>query len=157
MASLTWDSTQLLFPSTYTQPLLNSSSQRSIFSPSNRPPECRGEWESAHLQVHQYVLVLYLTTILCRHLSLPNSVSTHLIPVIGRAKPGVSAQHKTEFSRGTWVAQLAKRPTLAQVVISWSMSLSPVSTARSLKPASDSVFPSLSAPPPLALSLSLSN
>ena len=62
--------------------------------------------------------------------------------------------------RGAWVAQSVKHPMLAQVMISWFTSLSPVSgsvlTARSLKPASDSVSPSLSAPPPLALCLSLS-
>ena len=49
---------------------------------------------------------------------------------------------------GTWVAQLVKRLTLAQVMISWFMSSSPASgsvlTAHSLEPALDSVFPSLS-------------
>ena len=58
---------------------------------------------------------------------------------------------------GTWVAQSVERPTLAQVMISWSMSLSLASgsvlTAKSLEPASDSVSPSLSAPPPLMLCL----
>ena len=58
------------------------------------------------------------------------------------------------------MAQLVERPTSAQVLISWSVGLSPtagsVLTARSLEPASDSVSPSLSAPPPLMLSLSLS-
>ena len=53
--------------------------------------------------------------------------------------------------RGTWVAQLVERPTLAQVMISWFMSSSPVSgslmTAQSLEPASDSVSPSLRLPP----------
>ena len=61
--------------------------------------------------------------------------------------------------RGTWVAQSVKRPTLAQVMISQSVSSSPTSgsvlTAQSLEPASDSVSPSLSAPPPLMLCLSL--
>ena len=50
--------------------------------------------------------------------------------------------------RDTWVAQSIKRLTLAQVMISQLMSLSPmwgsVLTAQSLKPASDSVSPSLS-------------
>ena len=54
--------------------------------------------------------------------------------------------------RGTWVAQSVKLPTLAQVVISRLVSSSPawgsVLTAQSLEPASDSVSPSLSAPPP---------
>ena len=58
-----------------------------------------------------------------------------------------------------WVVQLVKRPTLAQVMILQSVSSSPKSssvlTARSLEPASDSVSPSLSAPPLLMLCLSL--
>ena len=60
---------------------------------------------------------------------------------------------------GAWVAQSVERPTSAQVMISRSMGLSPASgsllTAQSLEPASDSVSPSLSAPPLLVLSLSL--
>ena len=51
------------------------------------------------------------------------------------------------FPRGTWVAQSVKRPTSAQVMISWSVSSSPASgsvlTAQSLEPISDSVSPSL--------------
>ena len=58
---------------------------------------------------------------------------------------------------GAWVAQSVKRPTLAQVMILRSVSLSPASgsvlTAQSLEPVSDSVSPSLSAPPPLVLCL----
>ena len=58
------------------------------------------------------------------------------------------------------MAQSVKRPTSAQVTISRSVSSSPASgsvlMARSLKPASDSVSPSLSAPPVHALSLSVS-
>ena len=67
---------------------------------------------------------------------------------------------KTVWDRGAWVVQSVKRPTLAQVMISWFLSSSPMSgsvlTAQKLEPASDSVPPSLSAPPPLALSLTLS-
>ena len=63
--------------------------------------------------------------------------------------------------RGAWVAQLVKRPTLAQVMISQSVSssltLGSVLTAQSLELASDSVSPSLSAPPPLTLCVSLKN
>ena len=63
-------------------------------------------------------------------------------------------------NRGTWVAQSVERPTLAQVMISQFVSLSPASgsvlTARSLEPGSDSVSPFLSAPPPLARALSVS-
>ena len=61
---------------------------------------------------------------------------------------------------GAWVAQLVKHLTLAQVMISHFVSLSPMSgfvlTAQSLEPASDSVTPPLSAPPLLMLCLSLS-
>ena len=58
------------------------------------------------------------------------------------------------------VAQSVERPTSAQVTISWFVGSSPplgsVLTAQSLEPASDSVSPSLSAPPLLTLRLSLS-
>ena len=61
---------------------------------------------------------------------------------------------------GACVAQSVERLTLAQVMISWFVGSSPVSgsvlTAQSLEPASDSVSPSLSVPPQLMLSLSLS-
>ena len=64
------------------------------------------------------------------------------------------------FLGGTWVAQSVKHPTSAQVMILQFLSLSPASgsvlTAQSLEPASDSVSPFLSAPPPLAFCLSLS-
>ena len=54
------------------------------------------------------------------------------------------------------MAQLVERPTLAQVMISQFMSLSPASgsvlTAQSLEPASDSVSPSPSPSPSLSLS-----
>ena len=64
------------------------------------------------------------------------------------------------YTWDAWVAQLVERLTLAQVVISQSVSLSPASgsvlTARSLEPASDSVSPSLSAPAPFTLCLSVS-
>ena len=61
---------------------------------------------------------------------------------------------------GAWVAQLVKRPTSAQVMISQFVGLSPASgsvlTARSLEPALDAVSPSLSAPLLLTLCLSVS-
>ena len=60
---------------------------------------------------------------------------------------------------GTWVAQLVKRPTLAQIMIFQFVSLSPASgsvlTAQSLEPASDSESPSLSTLLLLVLCLSL--
>ena len=52
------------------------------------------------------------------------------------------------------MAQSVKHPTSAQVMISRFMGS--VLTAQSLEPASDSVSPSLSAPPLLMLCLSLS-
>ena len=61
--------------------------------------------------------------------------------------------------RGTWVAQSVKCPTSVQVMISQFLGSSPVLgsvlTAQSLKPASDSVSPSLLAPPLLMLCLCL--
>ena len=58
------------------------------------------------------------------------------------------------------MAQSVKRPTSAQVMISRSMSSGPASgsglTAQSLEPVSNSVSPSLSAPPLFMLCLSLS-
>ena len=60
-----------------------------------------------------------------------------------------------------WLSQSVKRPPSAEVMISQFVGSSPASgsvlTAQSLDPASDSVSPSLSAPPLLALSLSLKN
>ena len=54
---------------------------------------------------------------------------------------------KTKTMRGAWVAQSVKRPTSAQVMISWFMGSNPASgsvlTAQSLEPVSDSVSPSL--------------
>ena len=59
------------------------------------------------------------------------------------------------------MAQSVKLPTSAQVMISQFMDLSPVSgsvlTAQNLEPVSDSVSPSLSAPPLLSLFLSKIN
>ena len=61
---------------------------------------------------------------------------------------------------GARVAQSVERPTSAQVMISQFVGPSPTSghvlTAQSLESASNSVSPPLSAPPPLALPLSLS-
>ena len=62
--------------------------------------------------------------------------------------------------RGAWVAQSVRRLASAHVVISRFVSSSPASgsvlTAQSREPALDSVSPSLSAPPPLMLCLSVS-
>ena len=72
----------------------------------------------------------------------------------------MSLAESEKDKRGAWVAQLVKRPTSAQVTISWFMTSSSMSgsalTARSLELASDSVSPSLCPSPARALSLSLS-
>ena len=77
-----------------------------------------------------------------------------------KAKPLRKFAHSLKLEkRGAWVAQSDEHPTSAQVIISQRVSSSPTSgsglTARSLEPASDSVSPSLSAPPLLTLCLSL--
>ena len=80
--------------------------------------------------------------------------SFFLRPSLARAM-SLSVSQKVNV-RGAWVAQSVKRPTSAQVTISRSVSSSPASgsglMARSLEPVSDSVPPSLSAPPLLVLS-----
>ena len=70
---------------------------------------------------------------------------------------------KKTWGRGAWVAQLVKRPSLAQVMISRFVGLNPSSgsvlTAQSLEPALDlwlSLFLSLSLCPSLAHTVSLS-
>ena len=72
---------------------------------------------------------------------------------------GLHAQG-TWIAQGTCVAQSLEHPTSARVTISQFMSSSLASgsmlTAQSLEPASDSVSPSLSAPPLLTHCLSLS-
>ena len=74
--------------------------------------------------------------------------------MICQARYSVSRIH---FFRGTWVAQLVKRPSSAQVMISQFVSSSPASgsvlTAQSLELASGFVSPCLSAPPLLVLCL----
>ena len=59
---------------------------------------------------------------------------------------------------GAWLVQPIKHLTLAQVMISWLVGLSPalgsVLTAQSLEPASDSVSPPLFPSPTRILSLS---
>ena len=61
---------------------------------------------------------------------------------------------------GAWVAQSVKQQTSTQFMISrfvgWSSILGCVLTAQSLESASGSVYPSLSAPLPLTVSLCLS-
>ena len=78
-------------------------------------------------------------------------------------KRSINSGMKPEVKRkvgGAWVAQSAECLTSAQVMISQFMGSSPASgsvlTAQSLESASDSVSPPLSAPPPLALCLPLS-
>ena len=72
----------------------------------------------------------------------------------------ITQMYKWDESWGAWAAQSGGRRTVAQVMISWLVSSSPVSgsvlTAQNLEPALDSVSPSLSAPALLKLCLSLS-
>ena len=88
----------------------------------------------------------------------PASVSVS--PSLSAPPPFMLCLSKTNKSWGAWVAQSVKRPTSAQVTISRSVGLSPASgsvlTAQSLEPASNSVSPSVSDPPPFMLCLSLS-
>ena len=67
---------------------------------------------------------------------------------------------KYRHAWGAWVAPSIKRPTSAQIMISWFVGSSPalgsVLTAQSLEPALDSVSPSLSPSPAHAHLLSLS-
>ena len=74
--------------------------------------------------------------------------------------PNFNKMLKFMQSWGAWVVLLVKHPTSAQVTISRFVGSSPASgsvlTAQNLEPASGSVSPSLSAPPPLMLCLSLS-
>ena len=75
-----------------------------------------------------------------------------------RSGENVDSFSKARFLRGAWVARSVEHPTSAQVMISRFVGSSPelgsVLTAWSLDPASDSVSPSLSSPPPLVLYLS---
>ena len=91
--------------------------------------------------------------------SLKNPWSYQHIPVLSKIPSNVISLNIKKI-RGAWVPQSVRHPTSAQVVISQFVSLSPASgsvlTTQSLEPASDSVSPSLSAPPLLVLSLSLS-
>ena len=94
-------------------------------------------------------------------------VRTELDPLQGTARPQptLSLLGKCKVFKytvlGTWVVLRVKRLTSAQVMISQLVSSSPASgsvlAAQSLEPASDSVSPSLSAPPLLMLCLCLKN
>ena len=71
-----------------------------------------------------------------------------------------NASQNTTDGGGTWVAQLVKHLTLAQIMISQSVSSSLESgfvlTAQNQEPASNSLSSPLSAPPLLTLCLSVS-
>ena len=78
----------------------------------------------------------------------------------GQRQPWEGLHQTEDTCWGARVAQPVKHLTSAQVMVSQLMGLSPASgsvlTGGSLEPASDSVSPSLSAPPLLMLCLSLS-
>ena len=111
---------------------------------------CRPWWEAPLLVGHLNTLMLWRWTDElvnnCPHWN--KSVRTYKYETIS-----------TMF-RGTWVAQLVKHPTSAQVMISQFVSSSPalgsVLTAQSLEPTSDSVSPPFSTPPLLTLCVCLS-
>ena len=82
--------------------------------------------------------------------------------VIPQEEQAGSATLKVERLRGAWVAQSVERLTLARVMILRFVGSSPASgcvltASSSPEPASDSVSPSVSVPPPLTLCLSLKN
>ena len=81
-------------------------------------------------------------------------------PAKDKQMKGACVSSLKKERRGAWVAQSVERPTSAQVMISQLVGSNPASgsvlTAQSLEPASDSVSPSLSAPSPPMLCLSLS-
>ena len=60
--------------------------------------------------------------------------------MVSELRSGGQMRFNQEKVRGSWVAQSVKRATSAQVMISWFVSLSPVSgsvlTAQSLEPVS---------------------
>ena len=92
----------------------------------------------------RYVLVVTAVVLMVNQVG-DQVFNKHLLGVkmlLGRN----SSQNLSDI-RGTWVAQLVKRPTLARVMITRFVTLSPLSdsvlTAQSLEPASNS----LSAPP----------
>ena len=82
------------------------------------------------------------------------------VPMCSIMTKNMNFGFKHVFVWGAGVTQFVKYSTSAQVMISGFVGSSPaldsVLTAQSLEPASESVSPSLSAPPPLTLSLSLS-
>ena len=86
-----------------------------------------------------------------------STLETELHTTTQQASEDIKTQPK---SQSTWVAQSVEHLTSAQVMIWQFVGSSPTSgsglMARSLDPVSDSVSPSLSAPPPFMLCLSLS-
>ena len=110
-------------------------------------------WISLLTQVH---LLNY--PVICTSLLFSKSCFTFLGNMLNGVQEKVYLKVKKSALWGAWMAQLVKRPTSAQVRISWFVSSSPTSgsvlTAQSLEPASDSVSPSRSAPPMLVLCLS---
>ena len=97
--------------------------------------------------------------------ALPSSSGIPVTPILAFLmepdNSNVPSLLKNLSSQGAWVAQSVECPTSAQVMVSSPVSLSPTSgsvlTAHSLESVSDSVSPSLSAPPPLVFCLSLKN
>ena len=83
-----------------------------------------------------------------RNRSQADYLMEHLLGEVEEVNPpGGETLERKRHTWGAWVAQSVKWPTSAQVMISWSVSSSPMSgsvlTAQSLEPVSDSVSPSL--------------
>ena len=99
---------------------------------------------------------VYMSSGLLPSCSRPEQRRCNEDPLASKAKI-LSGPLRKGLLKGAWVAQSVKRLISAQVMISQLVGSSPASgsvlTAWSLEPVSDSVSPSLSAPPLLALCL----
>ena len=133
---------------------------------------CRGAWVAQLVKCPTSAQVMISPFVSSSPASGSVLTAQSLEPASDSVSPSLSALPRSCFLslskiniRGAWVAQSVKRPTSAQVMISPSVSWSPMSgsvlTAQSLEPASDSPSFSVSlfhCPSPAhALSLSVKN
>ena len=124
-----------------------------LFPRKRRTPCACGQPHAEMIQRHSGTCVSWAV---CGCIPIPDHPGSSKLPE-GLSPP--SGGFKNYNTGGPWVAQQIKHPTSAQVMI-WRFvgsnpTLGSVPTARSLEPASESVSPSLSAPPLLALCLCL--
>ena len=143
---------------------MGGSVRRVLMPTPSRPPTRPGpavHWDELHGRGSDFwASYLNLSTLLVAHLGHCLAFAGGvLIVYVLIQKFILSFSKKYMISWGAWVAQSVKRPTSAQVMISWFVGSSPrsgsVLTARSLEPPSDSVSPSLSLPLPHSCSVSL--